>query len=170
MHVVRIATVAELIRFVEQELGQYDSPAGWIYRGQREASWALTPKVFRDRLPANKATEVFILIEFKRRARPHLAQEPRNDWEWLSIGQHHGLPTRLLDWTSNPLAAAYFAVEEDSGEDDSAVWCSSIPGIITGAPPDDHAFAIEAVTFYEPWGPVRWWCRPAPPVKNRSRP
>ncbi len=42
---------------------------------------------------------------------------PDNDWDWLTLGQQYGLPTRLLDWTANPLVACYFAVEEQSGDD-----------------------------------------------------
>ena len=95
-----------------------------IYRGVTSSNYELIPKVGR-RLKAARPLEAkderYILRLFKQRAIAHLHRAPVDDWEWLAIAQHHGLPTRLLDWSRNPLVAAYFAViEKHAG--DSAIY------------------------------------------------
>lgn len=95
-----------------------------VFRGVRDAAFMLLPKVGRpeSRLRGNlQGTEIELLRLFKQRAVPYLRAIPRDDWEWLAVAQHHGLATRLLDWTRNPLVAAYFAVEDDL-EIDCAVY------------------------------------------------
>jgi hypothetical protein len=69
-----------------------------------------------------------MLDEFRRKARPFLSSLPQNDFEWLFVMQHYGVPTRLLDWTSNALVALYFATESLS--------------------PDRHTSASEAAERY----------------------
>ncbi len=55
--------------------------------------------------------EETLFNSFKRQARAYKIIEPKSDWEWLALGQHRGLPTRLLDWTKNPLFALYFSLQ-----------------------------------------------------------
>lgn len=88
-----------------------DQPSYAIYRGVPDARFELVPKIGRYHGGWDPRLERDILTIFRNRARPYLDREPSTMWEWLTIAQHHGLATRLLDWTRNPLVAAYFAVE-----------------------------------------------------------
>jgi hypothetical protein len=69
--------------------------------------------------------ERFILKRFRREGCSYSHVPYSSLWEWLSLGQHHGLPTRLLDWTRNPLVSLFFAVR-DSHSGDSAVYADRI--------------------------------------------
>jgi hypothetical protein len=98
-----------------------------IFRGQSNEAWSLIPSLGRwhnilDGYENWRVFEEDVLLRFKKYAVQYLSKEPKNDLEWLIIGQHHGLPTRLLDWTKNPLKGLFFAVEDENAKTDAAVW------------------------------------------------
>jgi FRG domain len=97
-----------------------------VYRGAADASWPLLTSLDQlggARHPHTKAElEEYILRNFIRYSRPYFASPPVNDWEVLVAAQHHGLPTRLLDWTYSPLVAAHFATVDANVTTDRAVW------------------------------------------------
>lgn len=79
-----------------------------IYRGQPSVSYKLIPKIGRNKLKSS-CGENNIFLDFKRNYRRYYNQVLTRNMDILMLGQHYGLPTRLLDWTTNPLVSIYFA-------------------------------------------------------------
>jgi hypothetical protein len=101
--------------------------AQWFFRGVRHADYKLVPSLFRLHIEKSMTSweglEAYLLKIFKRESRPYLSTMPQDEIELLTLAQHHGLPTRLLDWSTNPLIALFFALERFDKNVDSAVWC-----------------------------------------------
>jgi len=109
------STVAELSEHVETHF-KNDRDSTVLYRGHGAQSFELKPKVGRVKPPEDSGrktvNEPLMLELFRRQSPDRIDITTQTDWELLAIAQHHGMATRLLDWTRNPLAALYFAVNK----------------------------------------------------------
>lgn len=116
----------------------FESPMyrSWAFRGHRNANWKLQTAlaryfndftINRDAWPVQ---EERILRIFKRKANLYLdSNTPKegDSFQWLSLMQHFGAPTRLLDFTWSPYVAAFFALERATHE--AAVWAVFPPAL-----------------------------------------
>jgi len=117
-----VSTFEQFHHWVHQN---YPQP-GALFRGHTDQTYLLTPSVGRY-LPKfiaqgrNKQDlldhERFALEVFEKEAAAYIPRRMIDPWERLALAQHHALPTRLLDWSHNPLVALFFAVREDRDVD-----------------------------------------------------
>ncbi|CAK2132367.1 hypothetical protein VCRA2114E365_50262 [Vibrio crassostreae] len=89
-----------------------------LFRGVSNVNYELKPSLFRhDNIGDVKMREAHLMWLFKTSAKAHLKNVPSSDIEWLVVAQHHGLPTRLLDWSLSPLVSLFFALSSSSDND-----------------------------------------------------
>jgi hypothetical protein len=105
------------------ELQRFRSP--YAFRGLSAATHDLSTSLVR--LAAGHADihklEVALIRNFRKYAHDQTATGVDSMWHWLAVAQHHGLPTRLVDWTYSPFVALHFATEHPNVDTDGVVWC-----------------------------------------------
>jgi hypothetical protein len=149
-----IRSVADVSRIVRNS-----NESRLLFRGQN-VDRPLLPRLAR--IANDKGIPYQELVKIERRMlqrlireSPHLVRgnQIRTDWEWLSVAQHQGLPTRLLDWTASALAGLWFAVAVDPQDGaDGVLWVLELSAKNERTPSaDDDVFSSPRTFVFQPF-------------------
>jgi hypothetical protein len=107
--------------------------SNYVFRGVTKASYDLSSSLIRI-CDGHEKLENNLLKSFEKYAK-HIPHATNNFWDMLSLAQHHGLPTRLLDWTFSPYVALHFATDDNTSfNEDSAIWCVNFSAVHKNLP------------------------------------
>jgi len=123
---VQINKLSDLIKILEN----LENQGNILFRGQTKESWPLLPKIARIMGgDCSLEEEKEIIKTFIKNSHPLMNTRPINELGWLAVAQHHGLPTRFLDWSLNPLVALWFSVNGRLADrDEGVLWVYEPPG------------------------------------------
>jgi hypothetical protein len=96
-----------------------------VFRGMTRWSWSMKTSLMR--LGGEyQSLEKHLLRNFRKYAHRDVVERD-SFWHWLAVAQHHGLPTRLLDWTYSPFVAMHFATDSLAEmREDGVIWCADL--------------------------------------------
>lgn len=153
-------SIRDLLGIMDRNL--YSTKSRWIYRGQSDVTWKIIPSVGRLYQTEN-FREISKLNKFERDAFSEFFIRNYSEYRTgskianLAIAQHHGLKTRMLDWTFSPLYALFFAVEDEKQYDkDGVIYAyENIEGYnnydsVTFDPLNEETYSMD---YYFIWAP-----------------
>jgi FRG domain len=163
-------SVGAYVEHVTSQFPKTTDPRFYLFRGQRQAyQEGLVPGLARfiprEKLPLNSSKDEYprdvqiereMLNQFKMKSLPFLERVPESTLEWMTVAQHHGLPTRLLDWSCNAIASLWFVVDGGPAKDESGNLKDGVVYVLPtqslGEPPegDEEVFKIKKFYLYEP--------------------
>lgn len=170
----RVESLGEFLDLVEELranlfLFDTDDPWGPWFRGQQRAYWNLCPKLYRGygEYSSIKSNEIEDEIREDFIVRAPILSDVKpageSDWEWYFLMQHYGAPTRLLDWTEGSMLALYFAVKDNPGYYDAAVWALDPYRLNSRSirtheviPPSATGVGGRGKSLVQPWLPPRF--------------
>ncbi len=101
-----------------EQLHRYRS--AYVYRGLEDSNYKLTSTLNR---LGESHLEKHLLRNFRKYSHKQISSEYKSVWNWLALAQHHGLPTRMLDWTYSPYVALHFSTADFTKyHKDGVIW------------------------------------------------
>jgi hypothetical protein len=117
------------------------------YRGQSKKEWKLISALGRIK-KRSEQVENYLIKRFRQNATQLVTIAHTTNWDWLLTMQHHGVPTRLLDWSESPLIGLYFAVCEKP-KTDGSIWML-LPSMLNRSSNIEPEYSVDIPSFDDP--------------------
>lgn len=154
MIVKYINTMDDFMEFLNDHC-KLDAPtsryrSAFLYRGLSDSKYKLVTSLFRNCKGKQDVLEECILRNYTKYASINDEKLSTSIWRQLIIGQHHGLPTRLMDWSYSPLVGLHFALGDDlhnMESKDAAIWRIDINELNSLLPSEFHNTLVQTNAY-----------------------